>query len=209
MIKDAKNLKRGDVLLALDGHEIGNAETRRITVTKFIEVSKDGTAVIEVSDPNVSDLISPRRYLRYKEIKYGRLATLAGHRMLKTDDERYVTLDGQYEVYADDTHMTWCEDQHPVKITAKDRVRYRHMMRQYRTHWRVAGIAGHEWADACRDYGRRHWVTGKPIRGYLCLGGCEHSYTQWIAWNPHNENEFDAHWCDTATEAASFIPGGY
>lgn len=194
MKKLTKHLKRGDVILALDGHEIPNAEIRRITVTKFVEITDDGTVVVEVGQR--TNVISPRRYLRAKTVSYGRLVTLAGHRMLKTDEERYVTLDGHYEVYADNGHTTWCDHEHPVRITDRDRAAFRATVAEYGRHRALL-----LWGD-----------TGRAIedgrKGYLCPGGAEHNYTQWIAWDPKNDRDLDTYWTDNATDAAAQLPEG-
>jgi hypothetical protein len=211
MKKNAKDLKRGDVILALDGHEIPNAEIRRITVTKYIKPTGTGTHHVHVEDPNCK-ASSPDRYIQ-GEVTYGRLVTLSGHRMLKTDEDRYVSLDGRFAVEADHTHITDCEDRHTVRITSKDRALYYKMLADKGGHHRaVAMVTGHDWADACRDYGQR-WFDYevnkyKVIRGYMCPGGVEHNYTQWIAFQNEGDKSWQAEWCDNATDAAAYLPEG-
>jgi hypothetical protein len=209
MVKKPTELKRGDVIVGIDGHPTPFP----IEVTEYVGTIDNGpgnlpTGHVRVKqDPNRG--FGPDRYVLAKSVEYGRWVTLAGHRLLKKGDDVYVDPDTGYEVYRDDTHTTWCEDQHPVRITRSMREHYRRLVQEYGQR-RARNMVGWDVWNAVENYGQRFYDdrTGKhkTVKGYLCPGGCEHDFSQWIAWDPNDDRAFDGQWADTATEAASYLP---
>lgn len=190
MIKSTKSLRKGDVIVALDGHRLPKA----VEVTRHIENDPDGTVIVEVKQRPES-VISPKRYLRQKRAEVGKRVTLAGLKLIKLDDEHYVTEDGRYEVYRD-AFPTECEAPHPVKMTRKLRDE---ILRDKRL-WCFEAVY------AAENYLRHvyNYDTGRSpqVKGYMCPGGEEHHYYQWTAYDTLDQGLEIGHWQDTPTDAA-------
>lgn len=196
MVKPAHSLRKGDVLLALDGHQLprGTHGNRLIEVSKFIEVYDDGTVVVEVKQDK-SWTISPRRYLRHEKVDVARWSTLCGKRWLKVDDDLYESPDGIWSIERHDMESD-CEGPHPVKLTY-EMVRW---IKENPSQWCW------EARDAADRFGRRIYGE-KPVKGYMCPGGEYHVHQEWV---PHRNDDpnFDhmGAWSLTPTDAIrSFI----
>jgi hypothetical protein len=190
MLKNASELRKGDVIRALDSHKL----SKHVEVTKFIEVLDDGTVVVEVKqDPK--SVISPRRYLRHEKVEVARWATIAGKRWLKVDDDLYESPDGVWSIERHDMESE-CEGPHPVRLT-RDMVRW------------IKENPG-QWCWEARDAADRrgaHRYGEKPVKGYMCPGGEYHVHHEWIP-HRHDVPNFDhmGAWSDSPTDAiAPFI----
>lgn len=198
MVKKPTELKRGDVIVGIDGHPTPFP----IRVIEYVETIDNGpgnipTAHVRVEqDPNRG--FSNDRYVLATTVEYGRWVTLAGHRLLKRGEDVYVDPETGYEVYRDDTHETWCDDQHPVKLNYAT-------ARQIVDNPREWCWDAQQAADTIVNANGINY-DGKRVRGYLCPGGEIHTFAQWVAWDPNNDRTFDGQWCDTPTEAASYLP---
>jgi hypothetical protein len=193
MVKNASELRKGDVLLALDSWQL--PARGKVEITKFIEVLDDGTVVIEVKqDPSWT--ISPRRYLRHNKVTVARWSTICGKRWLKIDDDLYESPDGVWSIERGDMESE-CEDRHPVKLT-REMVR---SIKEHPAHWPwEARAAADRWGSPYR-YGQ------KPVKGYMCPGGEYHIHQEWIT-HRHDVPNFDhmGAWSDTPSGAiAPFI----
>jgi hypothetical protein len=191
MVKNASELRKGDVLLALDSWQLprGTNGSRLVEIAKFIEVYDDGTVVVEVKQDKTWT-ISPRRYLRHKQVEIARWSTICGKRWLKLSDELYESPDGVWSIERHDMESE-CEDRHPVKLT----------------HEMVRDIKANpsQWCYEARTaVEERDWrIRGaKPIKGYMCPGGEYHTHPEWVP-HRHDVPNFDhgGAWSDTPTSA--------
>jgi hypothetical protein len=197
MVKKPTELKRGDVIVGLDGHPTPFP----IKVTEYVETIDNGPGNVPTAHIKVEQHLiacSPDRYLPYKTVEYARWVTLAGHRLLKRGEDVYVDPETGYEVYRDDTHETWCDDQHPVKLTYAQARAILDNPREWC--WDA------QQAAECIVHSNGRNYDGKRVRGYLCPGGEIHTYSQWIAWDPNKDHNDFGQWSDTPTEAASYLP---
>lgn len=120
-------------------------------------------------------------------------STMSGHRVTKMDDGLYY-VDGTDIQIEEDFIPTECEDRHPVKMTHE----LRSMIRANPAMW------CHEAQDAAENFGLRPWGCLKVVKGYMCPGGEEHMYRQWIAFRKDGDS-IQGEWADTPTDAAAYI----
>lgn len=123
-----------------------------------------------------------------------------GVQLIKVEDGRYKTPDGEYEIYRDDEFETECMEAHPCRMGKKMRAE---MTERYQAEIsRGATGSRHQWAErALRSvYGAdafECWRDGR--RGWYCYGGEPHFYAQWVAWA--GEFGWSGEWTDTFKDA--------
>lgn len=176
MIKDTDKLRKGDYIMALvdrDGNRY-DLSNDPIEITKFVGLIDNGPNVRKTVHVHVrqrkSAIISPDRYFmlgQWPQVDVARKTHMAGRAWWKMDDETYVEVGGSWRIEA--TQMaSYCEDEHPVKITPKVRAEIRSEPQFF--------------PSSAKD------ALANRKRGYLCPGGMEHVHVEWIAHDDSDPN---------------------
>ena len=80
----------------------------------------------------------------------------------------YETGDGRGRIVLDPTYETWCDDPHPMKFTREERDAWK-ALSSFEREQRRRNMPYEKYRAL--DYGKK---------GYLCPGGEEHHYSQWV-----------------------------
>jgi hypothetical protein len=199
MLKSAKDLKKGDVIIGQGMHPAYMHElpTRAnggvpIEVTEFIEHREDGTTVVKVKQPEqwITDRI---RYVKLTYVEVARWATIAGKRFLKVNDDLYMSPDRRWTIERDDMESE-CDGPHPVKLT-RELIGYIESVPDQYPHEAVEAVKEMRGVYG-RNYTRR--------KGYMCPGNEFHTHKEWV---PHDNETpgFDhmGSWARTPSDAIS------
>ena len=87
-------------------------------------------------------------------------------KLISQGDQHYVTEDGQFEIVLDPHFDTWCDDPHPVRLSAQDKADFRQM-----SDWEKRRLSDSNFA--------KYWALLNGEKGWYCDGDSEHTYSQW------------------------------
>lgn len=180
---EVASLRKGDVITHIDGRQAGPFYVSGRASAERIPIDSTGRAfeIYIYPDTNISAEITVERTHRSVA------RTVSGMKFINIGERNWRSEDNRYSVYWQESGVTECEHDHPVKLT-NDAVRQAQENRD--TAWAKPILAAH--------------ADGK--RGYTCKAGSEHWYHAWMVWdNVGNDYAFEIRDAESFKDAAEAL----